>query len=282
MGRPLLFLEHHQASLVVRKKPGPHALFFQVISVLMSCVLVAGCVLGPDYERPNLETPANYRSATQSSEDSLFLSELGWWELFHDENLHALIRKGLLENKDLRLAIARLREARAQLGVTRADQFPQLEGRTDFQRNQTSGAQAKKFGIEGGDVRPGPHTSQWRATGDLKFEIDLWGKLRRATEAGRADLLAQEWAQRSTRLSLVSDIVQAYFELQELDLERTISLRTLVTRQKTLELITLRKLMGQSSMLDIDVLNKRWRGHRLSFPVWNAKSGKKNINSVSS
>lgn len=221
---------------------------FRFIICVMS---LAGCAISEDYQRPVLEPPASFRNDIETTEGSLPLSESGWWELFHDENLHALIRKGLLENKDLRMAIARVREVRAQLTVTQADQLPQLDGHAQFERNQTSGAPARQYGISGSDIRPGPHTSQWVAAGVLNYEIDLWGKLRRTSEAAAADLLAKKWAKHSVQLMLVSAIVQAYFELQALDLELTISQRTLDTRQKSLELITLRKLMGQGSTLDI-------------------------------
>jgi len=249
---------------------------FGIIRIIVVCVLsIAGCAIGPDYIRPDLEHPSSFRGETETAGGLSSLSEFGWWELFRDENLHALIRRGLLENKDLRLAVARVREVRAQLSVIGADQFPQLDGNARFERNQTSGAQARRFGISGGDIRPGPHTSQWIATGDLKFELDLWGKLRRATEAGRADLLAQEWAQRSAQLTLVSGIVQAYFELQELDLERTISQRTLETRQKSLELITLRKFMGQSSTLDIRRAEQEVARSRTILPGLERQIGQK-------
>ncbi len=167
-----------------------------IISIIVACVfLVAGCAIGPDYQKPALDIPDRFRGEPNPAEDALSLSELGWWKLFHDENLHALIRRGLLENKDLRLAVSRVREARAQFSVTQADQFPQLNGQAQFDRNQISGAQARRFGISGNKLRSGPHTSQWIAVGNLSYEIDLWGKLRRASEAAGAELLAQEWAQ---------------------------------------------------------------------------------------
>ena len=97
--------------------------------------------------------------------------------------MKTLIRLALIENQDLRLAVLRVREARAQFGVTRADQFPQIDGNTSLQHNQTSGAVARQFGVWGGGNREGPTTNQFKATVDLSFEIDLWGKVRRATEA---------------------------------------------------------------------------------------------------
>lgn len=214
--------------------------------------ILVGCALGPDYERPVVDEPEAFRAHADSNADEPSLAELGWWELFQDPNLQSLIRTALLESKDVRLAVSRVREARAQFGATGADQFPQIDGKTSLQRNQTSGAVARQFGIgAGGGDREGPTTNQYKATADLSFEIDLWGKFRRATEAAQAELLGQEWARRTVVLTLVSDVARTYFELQEFDVELEIADLSLKTRQESLEIIRLRKLMGQSSTLDI-------------------------------
>ncbi len=225
------------------------AMRFMLFYFVSVCFFV-GCALGPDYKRPDVEQPTAFRMQEVGQENEQSLANLHWWELFKDSHLQSLIRYAQLENKDVRLAVARGREARAQLGVTRADQFPQVNGNASAQRNQTSGAAAQQFGIPGG-AREGPTTNQLKATFDLSFELDLWGKFRRATEAAQAALVEQEWARRTVLLTLVSDIAQAYFELQELDVELDIARMTYRTREETLELIRLRKLMGQSSTLDI-------------------------------
>lgn len=213
--------------------------------------ILAVCALGPDYERPVVDDPQAFRAQLDSGADTVSLADLGWWDLFQDAHLKTLIRSGLIENKDLRLAVSRVREARAKFSVTRADQFPQIDGNTSLQRNQTSGAVAWQFGIQGAGNREGPTTNQFKATVDLSFEIDLWGKVRRATEAAQAELLGQEWAKRTVVLTFVSDMAQAYFDLQELDVELEIAKLTLKTRQESVDIIRLRKLMGQSSTLDI-------------------------------
>jgi len=198
-----------------------------------------------------VDDPEAFRAQLDSGAEKVSLADLGWWDLFQDVHLKALIRSGLIENKDLRLAVSRVREARAQFGATQADQFPQIDGNTSLQRNQTSGAVARQFGIQGGGNREGPTTNQFKATVDFSFEIGLWGKVRRSTEAAQAELLGQEWAQRTVVLTLVSDMAQAYFDLQELDVELEIANLTLKTRQESLDIIRLRKLMGQGSTLDI-------------------------------
>ena len=221
-----------------------------LFAVTISSCSVVGCALGPDYERPEIEEPSAFRMQQDGQVDGHSLTDLRWWELFKDSHLQALIRYAQLENKDARLAVARVQEARAQLGVTGADQFPQVNGNASAQRNQTSGAAARQFGISRSG-QEGPTTNQFKATFDLSFELDLWGKFRRATEAAQAELVEQEWARRTVVLTLVSEIAQAYFELQELDLELEIAKLTVRTREETLELIRLRKLMGQSSTLDV-------------------------------
>ena len=206
--------------------------------------------MGPDYERPPVSEPDRFRMQQDALLQEASVADLGWWELFQDENLQAIIRKALVENKDMQLAVAQVREARAALAATGADQFPRIDGKGKIERNQPSNAVARQFGIPG-NIRTIPATNQFRATMDLSFELDLWGKLRRAREAARADLLAEESARRTVALTLVSDLATAYFELRELDVELEVARSTLKTRQDTHELIRLRKLVGQESALAI-------------------------------
>ncbi len=212
--------------------------------------MLGGCALGPDYERPPVEEPDGFRMQRDATLEEGSLADLGWWELFQDENLQAFIRKALVRNKDLRIAVSRVREARAQLRMTGADQFPRIDGNGRIERNQPTGAVARQFGFTG-SVPQIPATNQFRATMDLSFELDFWGRLSRATEAARADLLAQESARRTVVLTLVSDLATAYFELRALDAELAFARRVLKTRQEALDLVRLRKFVGQRSTLDI-------------------------------
>ena len=145
---------------------------------------MAGCALGPDYERPPVMEPDHFRTQQEATLEEVSVADLGWWELFQDENLQFLIRKALLENKDLRMAVSRVREARAQLAVTGASQLPQFNGTASVQRNRTPGAVVQgQFSDEllenfGLDSFPSfaAQRDQYRASADLSFEIDLWGK----------------------------------------------------------------------------------------------------------
>lgn len=235
-------------------------------AVSVCIVIMGGCTLGPEYERPVLPGVDGFRMQPVVTDAEASLADLGWWELFHDEHLQSLIRRALTENKDLRMAASRVQESRARLSAARADQFPQVTGNTSVQRVQPSSAMARQFGFPGiaagtttdtgnAQQRRGalqiPATTQYKATADLSFEIDLWGKLRRATEAAQADLLAQEWARRTVALTLVSDLARVYFELHELDAELEIAKGTLKSRRAAREMIRLRTLMGQRSALDV-------------------------------
>ena len=227
-------------------------MIFRFLMISLWTFTLVGCALGPDYERPSVAQPDSFRMQQGQTLEEASLADLGWWDLFQDENLQALISKALVENKNVKIAVARVREARALLVATGADLFPRIDGKGSLQRNQVSQAVVRQFGFPGGGpARQIPATTQFRATADLSFELDLWGRLRRATEAAQADLLARESARRTVVLTLVSDLAKAYFELQELDLQLNLARSTLKTRQETLDLIRLRKLVGQRSTREI-------------------------------
>lgn len=231
----------------------------RLVTISVCVAIMGGCTLGPDYERPVLDDAEGFRMQPALTAEAASLADLGWWELFQDEHLQSLIRRALTDNKDMRMAASRVQEFRARLSATGADQFPQVTGNTSVQRVQPSSAMARQFGFPGDDAEQGdrrgalqiPATTQYKATADLSFEIDLWGKLRRATEAARADLLAQEWARHTVALTLVSDLARVYFELHELDVELEIAKLTLKSRREAREIIRLRKMMGQRSALDV-------------------------------
>ena len=210
---------------------------------IISLLLLTGCLVGPDYHRPDYPTPTQYRGETAETPTApVSLGELAWWQVFEDEQLHELIRTALSENYDLRVAVARVLQARAQLIGTRANQFPFIDVSADAIYNRVEGD------------RP-PLTSQetFRPVGslDLSFELDLWGRLRRATESARADLLASEEARRTVVTTLVSDVATAYFQLRELDLQLEISQRTLNSRRASLRLVQTREEGGVASLLEV-------------------------------
>src|SRR5881397_2833698 len=157
----------------------------RLVAELALGLALAGCTLGPDYHRPTVSAPEVWRAA-QAAPEPASLADLAWWELFQDDELRRLVQTATEANKDLRIAVTRVDQARAQLGVTRAAQFPQVDGGASATTNRTSET-----------VRPrgqGGETGLMSTTLDLSFEIDIWGRLRRASEAARAELLSSEEA----------------------------------------------------------------------------------------
>ena len=207
----------------------------------LAVFLLAGCTLGPDYKRPAYPVPPAFRG--QSPEETAqSVADMEWWRVFQDETLQQLIRSALAENYDLRVAAARILDARAQVTITRSFQFPEIN----------AGGSAPYQHIQGErSVLQSKDQFSPSAGFDFGFEIDFWGRFRRATEAARADLLASEDARRFVMSTLVSDLATAYFQLRSLDAELQVSQRTLATRQDSLRLVTLREEGGVAALIDV-------------------------------
>ena len=221
----------------------------RLVAVLPLAIL-CGCTVGPNYQRPKLATPSEFRApAPLPAQDAFSIADLKWFELFRDEQLQALIRRALMQNYDLRDAVTRVEAARASLGITRSDQFPQF--------GASGGVEINRFSREGATPLPAVLLpSQNRNFGSaslnlLSFEIDLWGKLRRATEAARANLLSAEETRQAVITTLVSDVATSYLSLRELDYELEISNETLQTRRQSLDLTKSRQKGGVGTLLDL-------------------------------
>jgi multidrug efflux system outer membrane protein len=216
-----------------------------LLGLSLTTLLSAGCAVGPNYKRPSADVPGMYRGAVpQEGAQPAAAQSFGdqkWWEAFQDKQLQELIHTALQQNYDVRIAATRILEARAQLGITRADQLPTIsgEGLAVNERNP----QTKLFRQY--------ETSANQLDLSLAWELDFWGKYRRATEAGRANLLASEWAREAVVSTLVSDVATAYFQLRSLDLQLEISRRTLTSRQDSLQLTQTLANGGATSMLDV-------------------------------
>jgi outer membrane protein, multidrug efflux system len=211
--------------------------------------LLAGCKVGPKYRRPIVEPPTAFRgsSDTASASDPGSLADLKWFEVFKDEQLQELIRTALVNNYDLRRAVARVQAARANLGITRSDQFPNITAGADMTTLRNSGG--GQFALPGGVSRE--RTFGTVLLNLLSFEVDIWGRMRRATEAARANLLATEEDRKAVMTTVVGDVSAAYFNLLELDMEMEIAKETLATRQESLNLIRSRQQGGVATMLDV-------------------------------
>ena len=213
------------------------------LSVVSAVVVSSACLVGPNYKRPPVNPPDTFRGAetTAATSSAASIADQRWWQLFDDETLQDLIRTALEHNDDVRLAAARILEAQAQLGITRADQFPKVSAGVDVLGQRPSAA----LGF------PSRNIAAVEIQASAAWEVDFWGQFRRATESARAQLLATEWGRRAVVTTLVSQVASAYFGLRALDLELDISRRTLESRQQSLQLAQVRERGGVTSLLDV-------------------------------
>jgi multidrug efflux system outer membrane protein len=222
----------------------------RLTAVLVAAGWLSSCTVGPDYHRPAVQVPQGFRApnpvpAPQASS----LADLKWWEVFRDEKLQDLIRAALGANYDLRDAVVRVEQARASLGVTRSNQFPQFDAGGNIQFNRLS--RDGSFQLPTSLV-PSQNRNWGEATLNLlSFEVDIWGRLRRATEAARANLLSADEYRKAVVVTLVSDVATDYLHLRELDYELEISKGTLATRQDSLNLTISRQTGGVATLLDL-------------------------------
>ena len=217
----------------------------RLLPALAVCGLLAGCTLGPKYHRPAINVPPLYRGQSASASTRPSTASLGnekWWAVFHDPVLQQLIRTALKQNYNVRIAAARVLQQQAELGITRANQFPMASaGAQVFSQNNPKITSAfPAFEEIGGQVNL-----------SVLWNPDFWGKYRRETQAARDQLLATEWGRQDVITSVVSDVAADYFQLRELDLALQISQRTLASRQDSLRLTRVLADHGTVSQLDL-------------------------------
>ena len=237
--------------------------FVWLLPISSAILALAGCAVGPNYKKPTVDVPGMYRGTTapevvstgemqqQSAKTetpkaaqtptSVSLGQEKWWEVFQDPELQNLIRTALQKNYDVRIAATRVLEAQAQLGITRADQFPSVEG---------GGAMANQQTPPSGRI-PSYEATAGQLTVSAAWNLDFWGKYRRATEAARATLLSNEWARKQVISTLVANVATSYFQLRQLDLQLEISKRTLDSRKESLQLTQTKEQYGVSTQLDV-------------------------------
>ena len=196
--------------------------------VLAMALSSAACAVGPDYKRPPVVAPTKWRDAAAATEGPAF-ANIAWWDLFQDEQLKKLIRIALEENRDLKIAVERIEEMRANVGIAKADFYPKLDA------NITAGGLNPSNGSLTHTPEGRDPTGLAVATLDLSWELDFFGRISRATEAQRALLLASEEARRAVAMALVSDVAQAYIDLRGLDQRLAIAQRTLTSRRENVD-----------------------------------------------
>ena len=222
-------------------------IFLLFLAALVVTCVVQTSALAQTRQQPPVQTPRVFRADPAPQPSAQSFGDLKWFELFRDQKLLDLIREALANNYDVRQAIANIDVARANVGITRSEQFPTITASSDVvnQRNSRSSSFDLPVPIQ-----------RDRSFGSvllnlLTYEIDIWGRLRKQTAAARADLLATEEVQRFVVTTLISDVATAYFSLREFDFELDISRRTLVSREESLRLIRLRQQRGVATMLEV-------------------------------
>ena len=202
--------------------------------------LLAGCTVGPNYQRPPLDVPQSFRNPEQPQAaapagNALSIGNEKWWTVFQDAELQKLIRTALEKNYDVRIAATRILQAQAQVGIARSQEFPQISG--------VAGELGQKITVFG--------FTAFELQGALSWSPDFWGQYRRGTEAARASLLGAEWNRKLVMSTVVQDVASAYFELRDLDLELEIAKNTLKSRQDSLQLTNTLEQGGATSLLDV-------------------------------
>jgi len=214
-----------------------------IASGIVAATLLGGCAIGPNYKRPAVAEPQTFRG--QATVEAASLADAPWWEIFRDPILKDLIQEALRNNYDVRIAAARVQEARANFVVTRSDLYPSLDYGGGVSKSKITP------GVLGGPGGPAPSASNfYAATLAMSWELDIWGRIRRSTEAARAALLASEDARRGVWLTLVSDLAQAYFELLALDVQLQIARDSRDAYQYTFDLFQDRFTLGVASKLE--------------------------------
>ena len=201
-------------------------------------LLLAGCAMGPDFKTPVVETPDKYMMQDAPTKEAV---NLKWWELFDDPVLYTLVTTALEYNRDLKIAAARIDQARATLGFTRADQYPKVDVQGGASRGNFSGT-----------ARTESTDSNYFIAAPLTWEVDFWGRFRRATESARAELMASESALRAVQLSLISEVAGTYYTLLDFHNRRQIAEETLKSRNETLYIIEQRFDKGIIPELDVN------------------------------
>lgn len=208
-----------------------------LMAVMLLAMMIFGCTVGPNYHRPDVKTPTAFRGGSQQAQaQSASFADLPWWDVFHDPELQKLIDTAVTQNYDLKLAIERVTAARAQAGIARANQFPSVSVNPEF---------------SGGKTVDNIKSNIFSLAADAVFQLDLFGRYRRATEAARAQLLATEDAQQTVIMTLVSDVASDYFLLRALDLQLEITKATVQAQEDSVKLTELRLQHGIATKLDV-------------------------------
>jgi multidrug efflux system outer membrane protein len=231
----------------------------QIVSGVVAAALLGGCAIGPNYKRPSVAEPPTFRG--QATAEAASFADAPWWEVFQDPILKTLIQEALRNNYDVRIAAARVQEARANLSVARSDLYPSLDYSAGVSRGKITA------GVAGGPGGPAPNASNfYYGALAASWELDIWGRIRRSNEAARATLFATEDARRGVWLTLVSDVAQAYFELLALDVRLEIARNSTDAYQRTYNVFQDRFQFGTASKLETSRAEGALGGAQATIP----------------
>ena len=211
-----------------------------LVAAALASTVAGGCMVGPNYHRPAVQTPNAFRDLSdnkQTQAQAASYADLPWWQVFQDPQLQELIRTALKQNYDLQIATERINAARSQVAISRSHLFPQVAGNANFAGGKESNFQSKFNFLD--------------LSADAAFQLDFFGKLRRANEAARAQLLATEDARQTVILTLVSDVASDYFALLQLDLQLQITRNTVQAQEASVKLTNFRVEHGVATKLDV-------------------------------
>ncbi len=214
--------------------------FAAILSLFLALFLFSSCAVGPDYERPVYEMPGAWRVSLPEIESTATLS---WWNDFRDEKLTKLIEQALRSNLDLLRATAMVDQYYARYDQSRSEFFPQIGSSGNYSRIKNS--QSQQFPL------PGAPLDRFEVGASLSWELDLWGRIRRSTEAARGDILSSEYARKGVVLTVVATVASAYFDLRALDAQLNVAKQTMDSRRKSLNLIQDRFNAGVVAELDV-------------------------------
>ncbi len=217
------------------------------IYLLTAAIALTGCAVGPNYQRPKIDTPAQFRSAPTDTSGAVGIGDTKWSDVFQDEKLSDLIKLALTQNYDIRIASARVLEARARFGISRADLYPGLTASGSFTAQRQPSIGSIIF-LPAGTPLAASFTS---AGFNLNWELDVWGRIRRLNEAARAQYFQSEAARNGVKTTLVGDVTTGYFNLRESDLELEIAKKTKEVAERSLRLTTVRRNGGTATTLDV-------------------------------
>ena len=224
---------------------------------LVALLALSGCLLGPDYKRPSIDTPPTFRFAESDAKD---LVNTAWWEQFQDPALNELIATALADNKDVKIAAARVEQFLGQFVTTRSQLFPQVGAGINAQRERVPlGTTELPPGV-------GPVLNQYQGTLSASWEIDFFGKLRRQTEAARANLLASEEGRRATILTLVASVASTYVNLLSLDRQLDIAKSTAASRAASVNVFQLRYSGGEVSQMELAQSQSEYEASLAAIP----------------